>query len=308
MKKNLVIIISIVIIILILGSLFVYSKSNNNESTLEEKVSDEIKYLNNYLISMLGHFNGLSIGDDAFQTSPQGTQMERQSSDTADSSKQNSEAGTGQAGENNGEQQKGNEQSKSSQGSKTEEAGNMQSNILANNGKYETNWNTIKSQIEEIYTTWNSVSLDLHGLNVDGGAILSFSNYLNSATQSIKDENKEKSMEQIGKMHELLVQYMNGYRSDEQKKQMLDIESKVVISYINVTGEKWDDAQTNLSQAEQGLANKINTVDNKNEIDKTTLNQCYILVNDLRSAVNIKDKDIFYIEYQNLIDKIGRLS
>ena len=50
MKKNVVVsIITIILVILIIISFVFYNKSNSKEPSLQEKVSDEIKYLNSYL-------------------------------------------------------------------------------------------------------------------------------------------------------------------------------------------------------------------------------------------------------------------
>ena len=43
-------------------------------------------------------------------------------------------------------------------------------------------------QIEQIYQIWNTVSLDLHSLNIEGSSILAFSDGLNKSTQAIKSK------------------------------------------------------------------------------------------------------------------------
>ena len=87
---------------------------------------------------------------------------------------------------------------------------------------------------------------------------------------------------------------------------MLEIEVQVVASYVSVTNEKWQDAANTLTETEKQFANILNTV-NENYENQTTMNQCYIIVNELRNAVNLKDKDIFYIQYHNFITKMGIL-
>ena len=190
MKKNIiVIIITIILIVLIIGSLFVYASTNAKEDTsLEEKVSKEIEYLDSYLIAMLGNFNGLTIANEVFQLNPQEKELEKEevtksniSNQTNTASSQNEQAnGEGQNSQN--EQS----QSNSSQNNKSGDSGKMQNSILANNGKYEANWDDIKQQIEQLYNTWNTISLDLHALNIVGNSVLQFSDGLNAATKSKK--------------------------------------------------------------------------------------------------------------------------
>ena len=62
MKKNIIILIfTFVIIACLIGSFFVYAKNEEGKPTLQTKVTEEINYLENYLISILGDFNSLSI-------------------------------------------------------------------------------------------------------------------------------------------------------------------------------------------------------------------------------------------------------
>ncbi len=308
MKKSLIIIIpTIVIIILILSSLFVYANTSNQNKTpsLEEKVSQEIKYLNSYLIAILGNFNGLTIENSVFQLNPEETELEK-SEDKSSTIETKDEKGGDSSGnvseneDNKSENQSGENNNNNQSGASDK----TQSGILNHNGKYETKWSEIKKQVEEIYTTWNAIALDLHALNVDGKSILSFSNTLNTVAQNVKKEDKQKSMEELGNLSQLLAQYMNSYSSDSRQKDILNVEVQTVLAYINATNEKWDEASKNASSAEQALAGIINSVDTKNDQKQGIINQCYILVNELKNAVNIKDKDIFYIQYQNLITKM----
>ena len=111
-------------------------------------------------------------------------------------------------------------------------------------------------------------------------------------------------MIEVGKLHGLLPEYMNGYNSDEREKQILTVETEAVSAYINVTNEKWEEAYNDINLAEQNFANIINSVSTQNNQNQAVMNQCYILINELKNAVNLKDKDIFYIQYQNLITKM----
>ena len=58
MKKTTIIIISILVIIIILSSIIVYSKSQVDSNQLEDKISQELIYLDQYFVTMLGEFNG----------------------------------------------------------------------------------------------------------------------------------------------------------------------------------------------------------------------------------------------------------
>lgn len=52
MKKTTIIIISILVIIIILSSIIVYSKSQVDSNQLEDKISQELIYLDQYFVTM----------------------------------------------------------------------------------------------------------------------------------------------------------------------------------------------------------------------------------------------------------------
>ncbi len=275
MKKNtIILIIAILLIFIIIFSAIVYASSNKQDATIEEKVSQEIKYLNGYIVSLLGQYNGLNIGNSDFHTS-----NEENSKDDKQSSEEESNTNS-LTGQNN--------------------------TILITDQKYNPKWKTIKIQLEELYRTWNTINLDLYAVNIDASSVLSFTDVLNSATQNAQKEDKQKSMEQVNNLYKLLPQYTRSYLPNDQKTQLLEMQAKVVSSYVNVTNENWDEAGNLLTQAEQQFSNLINTI-MKEQNNQSTMNQAYILVNELRRAVNIKDKDIFFIQYQNFIEKMEML-
>ena len=126
-------------------------------------------------------------------------------------------------------------------------------------------------------------------------------------TQSIKKKDKAKAMEELARIHSLLPKYQESYLQKSGKTEILNVEVEVVNSYVMVTEDKWAEAAEMLDKAENHFANILNSVSSQAERknNQTTLNQCYILVNEMRNAVNLKDKDIFYIQYHNFITKIG---
>lgn len=311
MKNNIIIlIIAFILVILLITSLVVHYKNEKEEPTLEDKVSEEISYLNNYLLSLLGNFNGLTLGNDISDKLEEAKQLEKEDDNTettkqgetqesfdGEGKQENSEESTTQGkSQNNSEQQENN----------NSDTNRNQNSILLNKGKYQPHWTKIQTQTEQLYQIWNTISIDLHGLNIDGKSILAFSDKLNATTQYIKKQEKTKAIQELADLYKLLPQYRKNYQPNSEETKMLEIQSQVVVSYTSVSNEEWQDAEQYLIQAEQQFSSIINTV-SENKKNQTTINQCYILVNELRGAVILKDKEIFYIQFQNLINKMTGL-
>lgn len=310
MKKNIIILIlTFAIIACLIGSFIVYTKNEAGKPTLQTKVTEEINYLENYLISILGDFNSLSIHENTIQLKSDKSAGEEQQTKNKQNTNTQQE-GTISPTE---ETQSSSNKDGSPQGNSVDNTENQNeqfssdNSILAKNGKYSTNWGKIQLQIEHLYQTWNTVAIDLHALNIEGNSILSFSNFLNSATKNIKKKEKESAMNDITKLHSLLLKYKKQYDPDSEKTKLMIIQNYVIQAYTNITNTKWQEASNQLAQAENNFANLLNTVTSEQDQNQVVKNQCYILLNELKSAVNLQDRDIFYIQFQNLIPKMELL-
>ena len=307
-KKNIIIlIITFVIVVCLIGSFIVYATNEEKKPTLQTKVTEEIDYLENYLVSILGDFNSLLIQGNTIQLKSDKSEEEQQTETKQSTNTQQegtvspTEETQSSSGENENALQ-GNSQNNTANENQQFSSANS---ILAKNGNYPTNWSKIQLQIEHLYQTWNTVTIDLHALNIDGNSILSFSNYLNSATKNIKNKEKELAMNDITKLHSLLLEYKKQYNPDSEETKLMTIQNYTIQAYTNVTNTKWQEANENLIQAENDFANLLNSVTTSENQNQTVKNQSYILLNELKSAVTLQDKDIFFIQFQNLIPKMA---
>lgn len=287
-KQFIIYAVVVIFIILLIFSMVVYAKNQNQEATLEEKVTTEINYLSSRLIGILNQFNGFSfMGFDIEsreQQAQEKTSKENQS-DTQDTK--------------NGDKQTTLSANNSSE--------NNQNQILLFGGDYPTNWDTIEYQVEELYHTWNAVVIDLHALNVHSDSILKFSDILNEATIQIKKKNKRDSMEQLANLYTLLPEYANGYQSDGQWHQLLQVKSNVMSAYCFASNDVWEEAKPKIQETINLLTQKLNSVSTNNNQNQSILNKVYILAHELDNAINQKDKEIFFIQYCSMIEKMELL-
>lgn len=306
MKKNIIIIlVSIIVVILVLSSLVVFASNGKQELTLEEKVTQELKYIDSYLVSMLGDFNGLHIGNFLKEDNSSEWQFDSIQDNSKLQSNNETTNETDNAGGNSKQDSKNQEESQSKDHliNSKPNSKETQNGILSNQGKYVTQWETIQTQIENLYQTWNTISIDLNSLNIDGKSILAFNDFLNTSTQYIKKKNKVAAMEEIIKLYQLLPKYSQNYKPNSKETNVLEIKNAVVTAYVYVTNNDWEAAKKQLSGAITQFTNLLNSV-GQNFQNQTLVNQCYILVNELNKAIGLQDKEIFFIQYQNLVGKM----
>ena len=110
-------------------------------------------------------------------------------------------------------------------------------------------------------------------------------------------------MEEIAKLYQLLPKYSEDYKSNSKETNILEIKNAVVTAYVYVSNEDWASAKKQLSGAITQFTSLLNSV-GQNFQNQTLVNQCYILVNELNKAIGLQDREIFFIQYQNLMGKM----
>ena len=131
--------------------------------------------------------------------------------------------------------------------------------------------------------------------------ILNFSKALDEAVVFIKSEDKKKSLLKLADLYEFLPKYANELSIEESTKNILQTKYNILKAYSLVENEDWNEVQNQLEQADDAYTKVINDVDYIQNKQEETL-RIYVLIKELKNSINVKDKDIFYIKYKNLMN------
>lgn len=277
------------------------TKANNSE-TLKSKVDSEMSFLDTQLIDMLNELNGISFVNYIVSAA------EIKDSDTTGANSKSESTSEGES-KSGGEGSSGSDSSNSS----SEESGSkdnktpaldysMQANgILINKNK--TDWNTLKYDIEQLYSSWATIILDLYKLNINNDNILAFSAELDLATKAVKEENKKDSLTRIAKLYSYLPKYLEAYSNDSTKVNVLKTKSSLLNAYAIIGDNRLDDVKKELTNAEQAYMPIINNIETSNV--QYNINKAYILIKEIQNSLNENDSDIFYIKYKNLMEELN---
>ena len=74
-------------------------------------------------------------------------------------------------------------------------------------GNTEPNWEDLIYDIEQIYSNWSIVTLDLYKQNINNQKILNFNVDLDNAAKAIKDKNKEQTLILLAKLYSYIPAY-----------------------------------------------------------------------------------------------------
>ena len=285
------IIFSIIIIIIVIAVIFVgnvnASKEIEGNKSIEKKVDSEMDYLDEKLLGILNGLNNIVLRNYAV------------SSYEVEENKEEAEKEETNGTEKKEEGSKGNIQSNESKSNNYEIKA-----IGILSSEKNANWEEIKSETEMLYGAWNTILLDLYKVNVSSENILKFSSILDKATLSIKNENKKEALLAMSDLYSLISLYMETYKGNTKETNIQKVKSAVIRAYANVENENWAQINTEISNADNIYLTLIN---GNLKDDNYDINKGYILLKELQNSISEKDKDIFYIKYKNLIEKLNNI-
>lgn len=286
MKKYIVtIVILLIIILLSIGGYFVYGNFKTNESndvsTLQEKCTSELEYLSSNVITIMNNINNISYSN--FKILNQEI--------AASESNSNSESSSNPS------------QSNSTSQDNTISSSRMVTDNIVNVNSDDVNWNNLNTKVQEIYTSWTTIMMDLTSLNVNKDNLLKFNNTLDSITKSIGNKNKSESLLKLANLYSLINSYLKDFSTDNEKVAVFSVRTNILYSYAYSENDNWQKVSEYIGIAKQDFSNLLNNqVNNINKID--IINKSYILINELEQDAINKDKNIFLVNYSNLMQEL----
>lgn len=280
----------IVILAIITGIILaIVASTKAKESTQKDtKLEEEIDYLDSKLISIINSLNNIKLQD--YKITVQKVQEE------ADSSK---------AGEK--EEKSGQAEKDETDTSKEEQEVTKVEKEVVVTDVGEINWEDIKNEIEVLFSTWSSIVLDLYDIGVQSEKIIEFSNTLDKAILSAKDKNKEQTAVYLAKLYSFLPEFASNTQIDEAKKKTLETKSHIIVSYAYVQTQNWEKVQSEVINAEKKFTEVLNNISKKEEARKYNINKSYILIEELKNSVPVKEAEIYYVKYKNLLEELNTL-
>lgn len=308
MKKYIVTIITLFFIIAIsIVGYFIYgnikeSKASSNDM-LKEKCISEIEYLGDNIIHVMNELNNISY-----------TNYKIVSEEIEDSSsnEESSSSGSGSNQGNSGEESsaRSSNQGNSGQG----ESGNTitttnmskANSILEDDNTDDIDWNSVDMKIQDMYSAWTTIMIDLSSLNVNKDNLLKFNSTLDKISSGIEQKDKENILINLSDLFNLLSGYISEFSGDSNKNSVFNVQCNILYSYSEMERDNWEEASNNVTKAEENFSNILNNqINNIDKID--IINKAYILINELKEDCNSKDRKVFLINYANLMQELQNI-
>lgn len=301
-RKLLLTILLIIIIFTLCGCTNIFKADT---PSLEEKVDEELRYIDSEVISMLNSFNGIIytnykvIPSEIKQTntaSNPNNQMNESGSTTSSEQKESQE--TSSESTSSSSKSQGNTQEKKSEVNTLK----MEPNTILDN-KHNINWNKIKSNIEILYSSWITIKLDLEKLGVQTELLNEFSDELDKSMISIKKEDTTAAIENLTNLYDILSQFVVMCSNDNYKISIYKTKKSVLYTYKCINDEKWDEAGLKIKEAENTFK-EIKDTNNTEDNRRINIQRSNILIKELDKCLQLKDKEVALVKYKALIQEL----
>ena len=297
----------LILIITILGFVIYSNANKNDENVKNEKAFSEIKYVESKLVELFNEMNkiesrnyNIAIGEISKDTT--------QSSSGESSSSSGSgggEGGTSSGGEETSSDSSSDENTSSSNSNQDNKKFELEiSGVLTN--KEDINWEYIKGEIENLYSSISTITLDMLQINVTQEEILTFNNQLDNLAVAVKDENKENTLRQMFTLYDTLATITQKIQGEETYKILVEVKQNIFKAYSKLDNENWNEIEKDINNAITNYSKLLSDTNIETQ-NQYVINKGYVLINELKNAVNLKDISVFLIKYKYLLEELNSL-
>lgn len=313
-KYRMIAYIVLVAIIIVITSVIYVNANKNPEQEEKQKVSTELEFLEDKLVNLINMMNNIqtskyNVTVKEIPSQSQGNEKENESSSQSQSEENNNqEENESNNKEQSGSQEQGNSQNSSSQNSQSESDSEenkkyeLELNGILNENE-QIDWENVKGDIEELYISIPTITLDLYKTNVNKDEILNFNKEYDNLIKVSKNENKQEVLDELNTLYSYIPKFVQNSTDDNINKTVIETKSYIISAYSKLDSENWDSINEDIKKAIDTYS-KLLTDTNINKEKQYSLNKSYVILNEIQNAINIKDKSVFLIKYKNLLEEL----
>lgn len=293
----------LITIVVVIGTTIFVKANEDGQKSQREKALTELKYLDSKIEDIFNEMNNITMRNYKVYTSNI-EPNKKESSNTSSESSSSSDSGNSKSSTQttSNEQEEGNQSNEDEKNLKNYTM--QQEGVLTNTNAID--WNKVKNEIELIYTSIPTITLDLYGLNINQDEILNFNRQYDNLTVLVKNQNKEETLRELAKTYQYIPKFAERVTDDTVYKTVLNTKSNIFLAYSKLDSKNWDGISSDIKNAINVFLQLLtgNVVNTNNQ---TTINKVYVMLNELQNATNVKDEAVFLIKYKNLLEEINNM-
>jgi len=168
------------------------------------------------------------------------------------------------------------------------------------------NWDSVKSEVETLYISIPSITLDLYQANLNQEDILEFNRQYDNLTKVVKDENKKETLVQLVTLYDYIPKFLKNVSEDNLYQICIQTKAQILKAYAKLDDKDWSGIRNDVQNAID-IFNQLMTSTQIDTSKQYSVNKVYIMVNELQNAVNMQNESVFLIKYKNLMEELTNM-
>lgn len=300
------------VIVIVLSFTIYTNASKDNQKDQKDKTFVQIKYMEGKIANLLNAMNHIEARNYSVVTSEMSKETTEKSQsknssssgESQESGGKSSSGGGGSSSEGEGSSEDSSEGSTSGEEEKEKKFELKSKGVLTNTE--DVNWDIVKSEVENLYTSLPSITMDLYQFNVKQEDVLGFNTEYDRLTSAVKDEKKEDTLAELTKVYEYFPKFLRDSDQEELYTTLVETKMNVFKGYSKLDAGDWQQIARDIKNAVDTYSKLLtNTqIDTRKQYN---VSKTYIMLNELQNAVNLEDPAVFLIKYKNLLEEMNNI-
>lgn len=165
------------------------------------------------------------------------------------------------------------------------------------------NWELIEDNAIDLNKVLDTMILDLNEIGMSDEDIIELKKGVNDLSIAIYNRDINNVFKQFGILYSLLPKYMKGYSEDTNKINQMELKALIVFSFSYANMLDWENAKNTIDLAMNKYNEMTDNVEYMTEYSYN-LNKVYILIGELKTAIDLEEIELTKVKYVNFIEKI----
>lgn len=293
---------SIIIVVIIIFMYQTISKENGKDA--KEKTLAEVEFIEVKLVGLLNKMNNIEVRNYNVSVTEitQKKSLENESNTANETSKSADKENNDKANEKGDTSSEQKTNDKESENQQNEKFQLKATGVLTRSE--DIDWKQVKNDVEMLYSSIPTITLDLYQMQVTQEDILNFNKEIDILTLAIQKNSKEETLKSLSTIYEYIPKFMEKTTNDNLIKTITKTKSDLFKSYSQLDRKNWQEISEMIKKAVDNFSQLL--TDTKIDSNKQyTINKVYVMLNELQNAVKVQDINVFLIKYKNILEEMN---
>lgn len=164
-------------------------------------------------------------------------------------------------------------------------------------------WDEILKDARKIENSMATILVDLAVLNIDATEISKLSMGINSMIIAIENQDETNFMVELNNIYALIPNYLSKYLNNQDLIFKKQLKYYAISTYVGFRMGNIELARSQIAEAETRYSEKMKDV-NYVQNNEYNVNKIYVLIQELKSAVELNSEELVATKYLLLVEEI----